>query len=300
MIKNATNLMDSKTYTIINPTELYHISRLFKRVNDDGTTYARSNESRTVTVSYRKRTDDFSIHETLRGYIYHDSTLRFVTKKDAENFISKYLDKGNPPTEIVKIGKSEIRPIVAINCNECTDIPLYVSQTYVERNVPNVQFLGGASDEDVLTHIDTYTVSQRRKLADSTTASAKILDYLSDDEDYNVRRLVASNKNTQPSVLDKLATDPVHHVKFSVIHNPNTSISTFKKLAKDSDKWVRRNLTLYRNTPPQILAMLCNDLEELVVEPITRNSNATAEIKKQAQDNLDRIHNAKDNELTTL
>lgn len=124
----------NKTEGIV-PKELYHISlTVDPQLKWDRTYQVRNGGARTLTVRYLKRTKDFTIDETKPSNIYDDCTLRFLSADDAQEFIDKYVKLS--PTEIAKVKKSQLRPVVKIESSEFTAVPLYTSLTYIERNVP--------------------------------------------------------------------------------------------------------------------------------------------------------------------
>lgn len=119
------------------PQELYHISLVVDpQLKWDRTYQVREGGARTLTVRYLKRTNDFTIDETKPNNIYDDCTLRFLSATDAQEFIDKYVKLS--PTEVAKVKKSQLRPVVKIESSEFTAVPLYTSLTYIERNVPTL------------------------------------------------------------------------------------------------------------------------------------------------------------------
>ncbi|MCL2659612.1 MAG: hypothetical protein FWD64_03725 [Acidobacteriaceae bacterium] len=80
----------------------------------------------------------------------------------------------------------------------------------------------------------------KKRLAQDTATSPKILNQLASDKSRNIRKIVACNPRTPPEALDRLADD-VRVVQRGVDLNPNASSKTLDRLAGRRPANVIRN-----------------------------------------------------------
>lgn len=129
------------------PQKCFHISLTVNpELKWDRIYTVKEGGAKTLTVRYRKRSNDFVITETNPKYIFDDATLRFISESDAQQFIDKYVKLSTGET--AKIKKSQPRELVQIDCPDFPEVPLYTSLTYVSRNAPSVLNSTESSDSD--------------------------------------------------------------------------------------------------------------------------------------------------------
>lgn len=119
-----------------------------------------------------------------------------------------------------------------------------------------------------------------QSLAENSSSSTKILNFLSTNPDPHVRESVARNLNTTSDILQSLSNDSVDSVRRCIAKNSSTSSDVLKKLANDSDIGVRFFVAKNNNTRINKLEQLANDHDDLVRASVSANPKCTYEIKK--------------------
>ena len=87
---------------------------------------------------------------------------------------------------------------------------------------------------------EALRVKPSKKHIAANTKSAKTLEKLSNDSDWNVRYGVAYNTNCPVEILAKLSKDSDWFVRRSVTYNTNCPVEILAKLSKDMDYFVQR------------------------------------------------------------
>ena len=120
---------------------------------------------------------------------------------------------------------------------------------------------------------DDENENVRVSVALNSSTSIPVLDKLSNDENEDVRISVAQNDNTLVSILEFLSNDEIWEVRYQIAQNPNTSISILEKLGSDRNENVRMSVAQNPKTPIHILKKLSNDISYNVRYWVSKNPN---------------------------
>jgi len=130
--------------------------------------------------------------------------------------------------------------------------------------------IGGAAE---------YTFEEKLSLASDLNSSAKILKYLSKDEDFRVRSAVAGNPNCPIHILEKLSDDDEDfNVLNALSNNKNCPEHILEKLSNNKYFYVRRNVAKHPNCPVHVLKKLLNYDDDILVERYARENLAKRDI----------------------
>lgn len=158
--------------------------------------------------------------------------------------------------------------------------------------------LFGPGQADAVSHerahasLKAHAMTARLTLAAETGVDAEVLDFLSGDEDADVRLLVAGNPEAPPSANKRLAADPVEPVRSELARKisrvapqltasehaeiSRAAVEIMETLASDAAAAVRailaEELKLSRTAPPHVIRKLARDLEDAVAGPVLEYS----------------------------
>ena len=147
------------------------------------------------------------------------------------------------------------------------------------------------------------------ELAENPETSLITLEQLAKHENHQIRLEVASNLTTSIEVLKELLNDPGERIRLAAKNNPTmseyqgalklqaadtkTSKNILKKLAKHQNYEVRQEVAKNTTTPTDCLISLAEDDREKVRFAVLNNSKTPAKIKKQIEQQEQKIEEAK-------
>lgn len=127
----------------------------------------------------------------------------------------------------------------------------------------------------------------KKKAANKCDASERVLNYLKNDRDREIRMAIANNPNTSEKILDRLKSDRDINVRLIVAGNSNTSINTLTELANSPDNNIASkaqcNLKVKtkaiqqaknEDTSPKLLTQLASNKSKVVRQFVASNPNA--------------------------
>jgi hypothetical protein len=149
---------------------------------------------------------------------------------------------------------------------EVEAIGIIVSEPYGSKHVTNhIKILNRIELDfdkllDELSNHEDWHI--RCDVANNPDTSIELLNKLSNDKYIVVRREVAENPNTSSDILDKLSDDVDTCLRYILAYNSNTSSNTLGKLSDDEDWGVRLGVARNPNTSIDVLIKLSNDVNE--------------------------------------
>ena len=140
--------------------------------------------------------------------------------------------------------------------------------------------------------LKAHALTARLTLAAETGVDAEVLDFLSRDEDADVRLLVAGNPEAPASANKRLASDPVEAVRIELARKiarlvprlsaaerdnlARAAVEVMETLASDTAVAVRailsEELKAAPTAPPHIVRKLAKDLEDAVAGPVLEHA----------------------------
>ena len=102
----------------------------------------QTQQPKTLCIRYRKRTKDFTLYWCDSNWIVNNNVLRFKSMEDAERFLEdnpiiKESPYGFGPATIGKSRNAFELVEIELETEYNTNVPVYVSTTYIAKNVPN-------------------------------------------------------------------------------------------------------------------------------------------------------------------
>lgn len=117
----------------------------------------------------------------------------------------------------------------------------------------------------------------RQKVAKHPNCPITVQNYLSLDDDEQVRINLGQNINLTEQVQIKLLQDSDEVKKF-LAYNPRLVSGIFDILSEDTNKYIRSGIARNINCPIRLMSKLAKDEEEIVIEGIAENISTPVDL----------------------